>query len=308
MLQRARKYFIKHRSTHMRWRYELAEPKPYTRYQYIVQVAKKLVTDSEAMAKLIEGFKKHYPQFDTGVAYTQVISSITAKRLVSKALHMRKHQAGALLKAVRSITKFVVTEKDDFGEGLHTAYSEPFFYESAYRFTDRPSIISIDNSGKCRHKDDNQSEGVPKSWKCSTKCKPLTKFEVNSILQLKQSFNGPIHEVRKSLDACDVCPNSRYTKVFLSEGESKVMCYSPVELTGHSLLCSLGSECNSQLRILKAASTHFPLLRSLLRCVYAAIRSHKCVADLDRALNSGNFDHLIKLVTLKPMKVSSVTR
>ena len=39
---------------------------------------------------------------------------------------MPKHYAGSLLKAIRLITKLLIIEKADFGEGLHCAHSEPF--------------------------------------------------------------------------------------------------------------------------------------------------------------------------------------
>ena len=50
-------------------------------------------------------------------------------------LHLRKLYAGSLLKPIRSITitKVVITEKGEIGDGLHCAHSEPFFYESAYQ-------------------------------------------------------------------------------------------------------------------------------------------------------------------------------
>ena len=38
----------------------------------------------------------------------------------------------------------MITEKGDIGEDLHPAHSEPFFYESAYQFVDRPDSMSID--------------------------------------------------------------------------------------------------------------------------------------------------------------------
>ena len=56
-----------------------------------------------------------------------------------------------------------------------------------------------------------------------------------------------------------------------------------MELKGHSLLCFTGNECDSKLRILRAASMHYAVLCSFLHAVYDAIRNHKCVAHLDAA-------------------------
>ena len=41
--------------------------------------------------------------------------------------------------------------------------------------------------------------------------KPLTDAEVHAILSRKESFNGPVEEVRHALDTCDEgCPNGHY--------------------------------------------------------------------------------------------------
>ena len=60
---------------------------------------------------------------------------------------MRKLYSGSLLRSIRLITKVLITEKVDIGEGLHCAHSEPFFYESAYQYVDRPDSMSIDQCG-----------------------------------------------------------------------------------------------------------------------------------------------------------------
>ena len=69
----------------------------------------------------------------------RAVSSIAAKIVVTKVLQVRKHNAGTLLKAVRSISKI---DRADFGDGLHCAHSEPYFYESAYLFEERTGLSS----------------------------------------------------------------------------------------------------------------------------------------------------------------------
>ena len=59
---------------------------------------------------------------------------------MNKVLHLRKLYAGSLLRSIRSITKIVITEKGDIGEGMDCAHSDPFFYQSAYQYVDRPQI------------------------------------------------------------------------------------------------------------------------------------------------------------------------
>ena len=45
---------------------------------------------------------------------------------------------------------------------------------------------------------------------------------------------------------------------------------------------------------MRAASTHYAVLRSILHAVYDAIRNHKHVAHLDAALHSGDFTYLTR--------------
>ena len=139
----------------------------------------------------------------------------------------------------------------------------------------RPAVLTIDKSGIC----------IPHTWKCSSKCKPLTESEVSSILDLKSEFVNPIHELSRVLDNIDGgCPNYHYSKPL--SGQSR-------ELKGHSLLCYTGTECKSRLRILRSAATHYPILHSLLCAVYIAVDSLRSISKLDEALKSGDFPLLL---------------
>ena len=66
------------------------------------------------------------------------------------------------------------------------------------------------------------------------------------------------------------------------------------ELAGHPLTCTV-SGCESKLRILRAASPHYPKLRRFLAALYVRIRNHKHILSLDQALLSGDFEMLVKL-------------
>ena len=93
--------------------------------------------------------------------------------------------------------------------------------------------------------------------------------------------------MRHTLDTCDEgCPNGHYTKLISS---------CPVALKGHPLVCYVDGDCQSKLRILKAASTHYPLLRNFLLDVHSAISSHTCVSEIDKALCTGNFRKLMEI-------------
>ena len=306
VVRRARKYYAKNRDricADMRRRYELAEPKPKVRQHYVNKLTEMFLTTAKTSQALVEAFTNQHRDVAAKMSRStlkRAASSIAAKRIINRVLQERKKYAGSLLKALRSISKIIVTDKSDFGESLHSVHSEPYFYEAAYAFINRPGIMCVDEQGIYRPADvtsEESIESVPRTWKCSDKCKPLLDSEINSILHFKLGFEEPLSKVRKLLDECDACPNNRYAKVVLASPKQQEE--KDVPLCGHSCLCYTGNDCQSQLRILRVASTHHPVLRSLLRAVYAALRSHKTTAELDAALSAGDCDHLMKVGEFK---------
>ena len=301
------RYYAKHRAQYcagMRQRYDLAEPKLYIQHQYVTEVCRSVLRNKKVVSLLEKAFTEKYESVAsdmTRATCKRAIASIAAKRLVNTALRLRKHYAGSLFRSIRSITKIVIAEKGDIGEGLHSAHSEPFFYESAYHYVDRPDSMSIDECGRYRPEcevSEQEGDGIPRTWNCSSKCKSLTDKEIGVILDFKSGFGTDMKDVRKLLNKCDDdCPNTHYQKVVHFHDEipnSEIVHYNSVELKGHSLLCFTGNECNSKLRILRAASTHYAVLRSFLHAVYDAIKNHKRVSHLDAALNSGDFTYLMR--------------
>ena len=83
-------------------------------------------------------------------------------------------------------------------------------------------------------------------WKCSSKCKPLTEYEVNAILDFKSGFDRQMCELLPILLACDdSCPYTHYGKVV---HETDDCGETDVPRKGHSLLCFVDSNCKSKLR------------------------------------------------------------
>ena len=100
---------------------------------------------------------------------------------------------------------------EDFGEGCHTASTEPYFYDSAYKPVKRDFALPIDECGKCVLADEIVADSKiskcsrknhPMKWACTSECKTLTDDEVHAIVELKELFDKPIQEVRQALDAC----------------------------------------------------------------------------------------------------------
>ena len=188
---------------------------------------------------------------------------------------------------------------EDFGEGSHTASTEPYFYDSAYKPVKRNYALPIDECGKCILVDeiipDNKSskcsgKNQPMKWVCTSECKKLTDGEVHAIIKFKEAFDQPIQEVQQALDKCDSdCPNQHYTKVVQN---------TTIDLQGHPLVCYNDGGCYSEIRILRSAATHFPVLATLLRLVYSAVNSHQCMQSMDKALSTGDFHTLMEITKL----------
>ena len=120
----------------------------------------------------------------------------------------------------------------------------------------------------------------------------ITDTEVSAIVHLRQAFDKPMHELRSALDTCDDgCPNQHYTRVVGRDD----LGWDVMNLQGHPLVCSNDGGCHSQLRILRAASTHYGVLRTLVDHVYTATRSHLCVVSIDKALGAGDFHSLMEI-------------
>ena len=71
-----------------------------------------------------------------------------------------------------------------------------------------------------------------------------------------------------------------------------------VDRQGHPLVCSNDGGCRSKMCILRAAATHYPLLTKLMRLVYSAVNSHKCVQNIDNALSAGDYHTLMDITEL----------
>ena len=74
---------------------------------------------------------------------------VAAKKLLNKALQIRREHAGSLLQAARLVQSMELTDKNDFSDGSHMASTEPFFYDSAYKLVKREHALPIDANGRC---------------------------------------------------------------------------------------------------------------------------------------------------------------
>jgi len=110
------------------------------------------------------------------------------------------------------------------------------------------------------------------SWQCSIVCCTLDTFHVEAIIDLRQSFNQHIEDVRKDIETFDDgCPHNHHVKLRDSEHACMDICK-----LGHPQPC-IAETCQSKLHILRAASVHYPVLRKFLHHVYVATSCHNGV-------------------------------
>ena len=287
-------------------RYRLAEPKRRVKDLYANVTQRNLILDNKARIEIVKVVRKRFPIVVKRNLVSRIACGYAARRLVNKSLRVRKEHAGNLLKATREITRLSIKGEKDFGETIHTASSEPYFHDSAYinRYKGTLLYLLMNVEGALLQMGLAQwcaliKQPPPPSPKLNNSSSDgsvvvsvsHSKAEVSAIVELKDSFDKPMIELRQDLDMCDSgCPNQHYTRV-----EIRRFKHYSVERQGHPLICSIDTGCSSKLRILRAASAHFPVLRALQRNLYSALSSHKCIASLDEALSAGDFQALLAI-------------
>ena len=158
--------------------------------------------------------------------------------------------------------------------------------------TERTTPIVIDENGMCKIAEEI-GEQNPKTkqslkWKCTRRCKLPNTEQRQHIMAL---FKEQVRKLRQGLNHVDSgCHNNHYKCTLTGR-----------ELAGHPPSC-ITSGCDSKLRILRAASPHYPMLRRFLQHLYEAIRNHKLIDSIDCALKQGDFQSLAKLCNTEDYK------
>ena len=75
-------------------------------------------------------------------ASVKAMCRVAAKKLLNKALQIRREHAGSLLQPARLVQSMELADKNDFGDRCHMASTEPFFYDSAYNLVKREYCLA----------------------------------------------------------------------------------------------------------------------------------------------------------------------
>ena len=101
-------------------------------------------------------------------------------------------------------------------------------------------------------------------WKCTPECKAIPQWKVDAIVKIRKEFDGSIPALRKALSStyCEGCPNLHFSKPLTlpsdDDDDSDLVLHRNIDLLGHPLVCHNDGGCKNILRIIRAASTHYP--------------------------------------------------
>ena len=311
--------------TKKREQYVLRPPNEALVKSYVEGILGEFMGNPEIKLCLTLKLRKQFP------SYTEKLSNkmkaktacrIAARHLVHEvlilrkksALILRKKSAGKFLKHVRDVNSLTIDSKADFGDPSHSFHSEPFYYDTAYLHGFQPTKLIVDKAKKCLSVENvapasdqfSSSEPIPideqgkahisEGSACSYVCRTVSDNDVEVILDLKHAFEKPFAEVREQLQNIDIgCPHVHHLKP--REMDESLAC-TEITKAGHPLPCASGM-CSSKLRVLRAASVHYPALRKLLHAVYMARRHHSIVADIDSAMCTYDYKTLCKLMGIE---------
>ena len=297
-----------------RGRYVLMEPKMDVKGMYVQNLQHSIHAKSKLKEKLLQAFRSSCNMLDDKVKasklhVTRGVVNISARKLLNRVLKVRKQSVGQLLHCIRSVNALQITSASSFGNSRHTASSEPFFYDQCYHKVNHPSPIAVDSNGRCVIAEEEGERDAktkrPTVWRCTPKCKQPTAEEAHCIVLIKRLFDKPVQTLREGLQIIDKCTlHGHYTCPMQADNDEKPY----YELAGHPLPCSqANSHCESSLRVLRAAATHFPVLHRFLILLYEAIRQHRLLDSIDTALCAGDFEALLTICGMQDCKALFTT-
>ena len=207
---------------------------------------------------------------------------LAARNLVHEILSLRKTNAGKFLRHVREVNSLTIEIKADFGDPSHSTNNEPFYYETAYLYSFQPTKLTIDKTKRCLSivnvspnfdefvnnepipVDEQGRAHITECSVCSYACRTVSDEDVDVILDLKCTFEKPFSKIREQLQNIDIdCPHVHHLK---PRGIGEGLETTEITKAGHPLPCVSGM-CSSKIRILRAASVHYPALRKFLHAV-----------------------------------------
>ena len=132
---------------------------------------KSIASNAHLKQKLLSAFKRHRKPLADKLQPSKlmnVVSNIAVRRLLYRALNVRKEAVGNLLHCIKPANDLKISS-DNFGDSWH----------HAYRITTQRL----------------------KQWRCTCECKPITQEKVQKIKAIKALFSKPVYMFRQGLSS-----------------------------------------------------------------------------------------------------------
>ena len=133
------------------------------------------------------------------------VSKVSADAVLKMALKVCRKKAGEFLKDVRAINAIKLEEPSRRGK-IHTAGSEPLFYDASYNHTRQHGAIPVDLNGRCVVADEIGDRHFvrmrPLKWKCTNECRLLTSGEMEAVLGTNLLFQKTWRTSELALTTC----------------------------------------------------------------------------------------------------------
>ena len=100
---------------------------------YVNELRRQLLSNHESRTDLVSTYKTRHPSHGKTRCLTGAVCRYAASRLMTLSSKLRQQHVKNLQYRVKVINDMQLESKDDFGERYHTASSEPYFYEAAYK-------------------------------------------------------------------------------------------------------------------------------------------------------------------------------
>ena len=250
--------------------------------QYLTELICNMIANLKVNASIRKAFTAVHDNIAKNLSRTGLTIAacrLAAQKVLTEALKLRKDSAGKLLGSIATINELDITP-DELKEQEHGASSEPYLYQTADTPLQRQSAIPVNEHGQCviveEVLDKHGQPYLHRRWKFTLECK-LPAEEITSICCIKHMFKQPVQRLRKGFEHLDIdCPHVHRLlplppyPIDDEDDEEQPPVVSPVvpidshesdkQWMGHPFHCPMG-RCGSQLRIIRTAAVHYPLLR-----------------------------------------------
>ena len=234
--------------------------------------------------------KSDMSAFDIQLLFNKAEQQI--KTTTTKIKHLHKTMANKAHDCLQYIPEDLYPTEADIttafeGVRLHTACSEPYFWQQSSRLVPDTLVIPVDSDGKAHVfnllPDETQSnQTVPIKWQCNKEICAITTSQLHGTAKfLHRLAHAPLGHLPEFYNKLDNCGNESRT-----------------DKLGHSLHCSSHTHCTSLFHPARTLSCHFPYLRSIIRHACDARRLSKCINIVQQAMSDGTYQELQEAIKL----------